>query len=937
MDAFVVTIKQYEAKEQAELHVRIMVPGTWFPNLTPAEKKLDYEAEATEHVPSHKFPKKGERAAMTCAALKFLCKDDVAEDAAHSGFIMPIAEWNRFRHETYKNNREAENIYIRRPVAAEPKEQALNEPERPLIYSEFSFVNAGTHKVKPKNGGPQRDVKCEWWLCSNTSGKCKHRLPIKVVEKATTKLIDHLKTCNNARWITVRIGSKGGEDDGSGGVLLSLSFKEMLPHHVRFVIMIVLEWDHLHKCRSKARKAYTNGLRRGAAPPHRETAIKIMKIIKSLMDMKLMAAMAAVLAELGDHSIGAQDDIWSMTNCKESYGCMRASFIHKDLLGLLHDVNPLLAFRTFATSSHTGLVIKTWKVGICSGWGLDATKSMSLWTEDGAANNILSSKLLGALYEVCGPHQVQRAILFALGLAGKTSKNPMLKAFIGRMSKQSSSFHSSGVASKAMQDSQLSRGVKPHQLKSTEVANATRWTGIFRCAQKTRMLEADIKVGLTGEADGVAMEDQAPIPHALGGTPEEDEDVDEAVVEVDSDADQVAANESAGKKFPLAHRCLSDTGFKQTNQLEGVLLPAHETVSIMQKASGMDPGTTYLLAASCHVMAKAGKLTIISGMEGKETYKEMNEASLDTMFRTYRTEFALQMAKRFKLNSHPGVHVTLCWKMNPSINTLAESPLFTGKPSVYQLMEGEYMSKLRMRFLAGSTGKRATPTTVEVPVAPPLTHAQANPTDAGQAAAAAVPARPAPSPAVASSKKRRKLSILDGVAQFTAAAAFVNTTAVEDQIAAEIKKFEALSVAAATDEKYIQGGFFDMLAFFNDHAAAIPIHTAVYRADVGSMKGASASVESVFSGVKRLIGDFASRMAPEVLELYVFIHYNWQYEFMRPTIDEIVKAYVKAYGPEAREEDLMAGADSEEEGGSASEAEEEAEEEEDAEEEAAGL
>ena len=97
------------------------------------------------------------------------------------------------------------------------------------------------------------------------------------------------------------------------------------------------------------------------------------------------------------------------------------------------------------------------------------------------------------------------------------------------------------------------------------------------------------------------------------------------------------------------------------------------------------------------------------------------------------------------------------------------------------------------------------------------------------------------------------------------------------------------------------------------------------------MKGASASVESVFSGVKRLIGDFASR----VLELYVFIHYNWQYEFMRPSIDEIVKAYLKVYGAEAREEDLIAGADSEEEGCSASEAEEEAEEEE-AEQEAGG-
>ncbi|MDC0525962.1 hypothetical protein OAO87_03090 [bacterium] len=32
-------------------------------------------------------------------------------------------------------------------------------------------------------------------------------------------------------------------------------------------------------------------------------------------------------------------------------------------------------------------------------------RSISLWTEDGAANNIKSSKLLGVPYETCGPHQ----------------------------------------------------------------------------------------------------------------------------------------------------------------------------------------------------------------------------------------------------------------------------------------------------------------------------------------------------------------------------------------------------------------------------------------------------------------------------------------------------------------------------------------------------
>ena len=48
----------------------------------------------------------------------------------------------------------------------------------------------------------------------------------------------------------------------------------------------------------------------------------------------------------------------------------------------------------------------------------------------------------------------------------------------------------------------------------------------------------------------------------------------------------------------------------------------------------------------------------------------------------------------------------------------------------------------------------------------------------------------------------------------------------------------------------------------------------VYRADVGSMKGAASCVESVFSGVKRLLGDVAATISPELLELYVFIHYN---------------------------------------------------------------
>ena len=48
-------IKQYDAKEQSELRVRVKIPGSWFKA-------------------AHRFPKKGARAAMTCEAIEFLSK-----------------------------------------------------------------------------------------------------------------------------------------------------------------------------------------------------------------------------------------------------------------------------------------------------------------------------------------------------------------------------------------------------------------------------------------------------------------------------------------------------------------------------------------------------------------------------------------------------------------------------------------------------------------------------------------------------------------------------------------------------------------------------------------------------------------------------------------------------------------------------------------------
>ena len=51
--------------------------------------------------------------AQTCAAIRFVCESDVLDDPAHQGFWIPILEWNRYRHDTYKDNRQAELKFIR--------------------------------------------------------------------------------------------------------------------------------------------------------------------------------------------------------------------------------------------------------------------------------------------------------------------------------------------------------------------------------------------------------------------------------------------------------------------------------------------------------------------------------------------------------------------------------------------------------------------------------------------------------------------------------------------------------------------------------------------------------------------------------------------------------------------------------------------------------
>ena len=128
------------------------------------EARADW-AQAKGCSEAHQFPKNGARREQTCSAIQFICESDVIDDAAHAGFWMPLLDWNRYRHETYKENRDAELPYIR--MSGEAAANAAPAPAAPAvsakaaIYSEFKIIETGSHTQTGKDGST-KVVKCEY-------------------------------------------------------------------------------------------------------------------------------------------------------------------------------------------------------------------------------------------------------------------------------------------------------------------------------------------------------------------------------------------------------------------------------------------------------------------------------------------------------------------------------------------------------------------------------------------------------------------------------------------------------------------------------------------------------------------------------------------------------------------------------------------------------
>ena len=376
---------------------------------------------------------------------------------------------------------------------------------------------------------------------------------------------------------------------------------------------------------------------RRASLPHAATCHKLLEVYEELVDKKLQNIIEQVIATLGLPCAGSTGDIWSLKSCRESFYCLRLSFVlDGDVLsvitgdtkhkGMLVDFAPIVAFQRFSASRHTGAILGRWKEATLNERGLQGV--VGLATEDGASNNKKANRICGQDMMVCVPHDIARAVLYACGQTGKPSKNSELGLFLSRSSKQSASFSRSVVANQALRQAQLDAraDLKEHQCLMTKTKNKTRWLGLWSMCNRNRRIGPEIRIALTGHTDGVCVETPAcPVRPPSGG--EDGSDDDDEGSDSGGD-DQEEGNRASGKAFPLSHRCLSQEDFRLNDIAESLLDRPRELTLLVQDehkglgfGEGLDLGVTYLYLTVMRDEMLADRVEIVSGRNETETWK----------------------------------------------------------------------------------------------------------------------------------------------------------------------------------------------------------------------------------------------------------------------------------------------------------------------------
>ena len=276
-------------------------------------------------------------------------------------------------------------------------------------------------------------------------------------------------------------------------------------HHVDFMYMLARGVLSQKTARNAEFRSYVQGYEPRASFPHSQTIHRLVETVHDLQKAERIGRIARRKVQYrGQTCLGIQLDMWTDTDTHTAFACVSATEVQEPQSGMddpqLFLTSEIIEFCVFPFSSKTGENIKKWLLGVLSSNGIDHSMVSGV-TPDGAADGQCGLSLIPTLAEkvdTCILHQLQRSILFSLGLAGVTSKNPELKQLLRKHSRVVMLSRQSLSVGKAIRMAQINAGVPDHALTSTVATMVTRWGNQYQ--QLTRNCTLRLAIDPTVEA-----------------------------------------------------------------------------------------------------------------------------------------------------------------------------------------------------------------------------------------------------------------------------------------------------------------------------------------------------------------------------------------------------------------------------------------------------
>ena len=239
-------------------------------------------------------------------------------------------------------------------------------------------------------------------------------------------------------------------------------------------------------------REYVRGFEHRAVLPHHKSIHRIAESIDEVQRAEQRSRRRRfALTYKNKACMGGQLDLWTDKNTGIVYAAVHVTRVEEDSTGI-HVLDELLDFYMFPFISHVSVNIRDWFIQLMAAEELPA----QLWTgvtPDGAADGLKALRMIPGLEKkvnTCHLHQVQRSVLYAIGLAGSAStrKNQDARDLVrtnGRITKlQNQSRH----VNNSVREIQLKVKIPEHLTISAVRTNHTRWNNVWAQAARNNLM-----------------------------------------------------------------------------------------------------------------------------------------------------------------------------------------------------------------------------------------------------------------------------------------------------------------------------------------------------------------------------------------------------------------------------------------------------------------